>query len=96
MTLKLLSSYYPCGGGSAITEQLSRVIREHGGEMELGTEVSNFLVTDGAVRGVRVRSASLDAAAEPARDIVAPVVVSAMDIKATFLDLLPADAVSSG
>jgi phytoene dehydrogenase-like protein len=91
----LQGSYYPCGGGSAITERLAGVIREHGGEVELGTEVSNILVTDGAVRGVRVRSASLDAAAEPTRDIVAPVVVSAMDIKATFFDLLPAEAVSS-
>ncbi len=91
----LQGSYYPCGGGSAITQELARVIGEHGGEVELGTEVSNVLVTDGAVRGVRVRSAALDVAAEPARDIFAPVVVSAMDIKRTFLDLLPAGAVSS-
>lgn len=90
----LQGSYYPCGGGSAITQELARVIREHGGEVELGTEVSSILVNDGAVRGVRVRPASLDVAPEPARDILAPVVVSAMDIKRTFLDLLPASAVS--
>jgi all-trans-retinol 13,14-reductase len=91
----LQGSHYPCGGGSAITGQLAGVIRTYGGEVDLGTEVSNILVTDGAVRGVRVRSASLDAAAEPAREVLAPVVVSAMDIKATFLDLLPAGAVPS-
>ena len=42
-----------------------------------------------------VRSASQDAAAEPPCELLAPVVVSAMDIKATFLDLLPAGAVPS-
>ena len=35
----LQGSHYPCGGGSAITEQLTRVIRANGGEVEPGTEV---------------------------------------------------------
>ena len=84
---------YPQGGSRAITEGLADAIRRHGGEILPGTEVSQILVDGKHARGVRVRSASVDAAPEPGRDILAPAVVSAVDVKQTYLRLLPPDSV---
>ena len=84
----LQGSHYPCGRGSAITEQLARVVRAHGGEVEPAPNNNRH-------RSDAVCAASLDATAALASDLLAPVVVSAMDIKATFLELLPAGAVPS-
>ncbi|HEX6246418.1 MAG TPA: NAD(P)/FAD-dependent oxidoreductase [Nocardioidaceae bacterium] len=86
---------YPQGGSRAISEGLADVVRHHGGEILLGTEVDRILVDRGRVRGVQVRGASLDAGPEPLRDILAPAVVSAVDVKQTYLGLLPPDAVPS-
>lgn len=83
---------YPQGGSRAISEQLAGVVRSHGGEVLLDTEVSRILVDRGQVRGVQVTGASLDTAPEPVREILAPVVVSAVDVKQTYQHLLPPDA----
>lgn len=84
---------YPQGGSRVISEGLAEVVRRNGGEILTGTEVSRILVDHGHVRGVRVRNASFDENPEEPRDILAPAVVSAVDVKQTYLGLLPPDAV---
>lgn len=84
---------YPQGGSRAISEGLADVVRRNGGEVLLDTEVSRVLVSDGHVRGVRVRSASVDAEPDPAEDILAPSVVSAVDAHQTYVRLLSPDDV---
>lgn len=84
---------YPQGGSRAISEDLADAIRRHGGEMYNRTEVSRILVDRKHVRGVRVCDASVDAPPGPGRELLAPAVVSAVDVKQTYLRLLPPDAV---
>lgn len=86
---------YPQGGSGVISEGLAEVVRRNGGEILLDTEVSRILVDHGNVRGVQVRNASFDENPEAPRDILAPAVVSAVDVKQTYLGLLPPDAVPS-
>lgn len=86
---------YPQGGSRMISEGLAEVVRRNGGEILLDTEVSRILVDQGHVRGVQVRNASFDENPEAPRDILAPAVVSAVDVKQTYLGLLPPDAVPS-
>jgi phytoene dehydrogenase-like protein len=84
--------WYPEGGARAISDALVGVIRENGGELVLDTEVSRILVEDGAVRGVRV-TVGLAGTEPRARELYAPQIVSAVDIKRTFLELLDAEQV---
>ncbi|MGX7731540.1 phytoene desaturase family protein [Rhodococcus sp. 2H158] len=84
---------YPQGGSRVVSEGLAEVVRGHGGDVLLGTEVSRVLVDDGKVRGVRTQDASLDTVPGPGREIFAPAVVSAVDIQQTYLSLLPPDCV---
>jgi phytoene dehydrogenase-like protein len=86
---------YPQGGSRAISEGLADVVRRHGGEVLLGTEVDRILVDHDKARGVRLRSSSVESAPEAARQVHAPVVVSAVDINQTYLQLLPPDSVPS-
>ena len=84
---------YPAGGARAITSGLAEVVRGHGGEILLGTEASRILVDGARVRGVQVRDASVDATPAAARDLRAPAVVSTVDVRETYLRLLPAGVV---
>lgn len=93
MTGYLEGSSYPSGGGAAITSGLQEVVRSHGGEIVCGTEAVRVLVSGGEVRGVRVGDASPDAAPGGTDDLLAPAVVSAVDVRETYLRLLPADVV---
>lgn len=85
-------AWYPEGGGQPIADALARVIRDNGGEVLLRTQVEEILVTGGAVRGVRVRRPAADRRRGLGDEILAPTVVSDADLKRTFLELLPADA----
>lgn len=83
----LRGAWYPEGGARALSGALVEVIERNGGEFLLDAEVSRILVADGSVRGVRV--APGPGGTEPrARELHAPAVVSAVDIKRTFLELL--------
>ncbi len=88
-------AWYPQGGGQPIADALARVIRDHGGEVHLRTQVESILVSEGAVRGVRVRRPAAERRMGLPDEITAPVVVSDADLKRTFLELLPADALSA-
>lgn len=66
---------YPRGGAHAIPETMVRHIRAHGGDVVLRTEVARILVTDGAVRGVRL---------DDGREVSAGIVVSNADPGVTW------------
>ncbi len=51
-----LSSSYPVGGMSGITEPLARVIREGGGEIRLGTRVDRVIIEDRKAAGVAIEA----------------------------------------
>jgi phytoene dehydrogenase-like protein len=84
---------YPQGGSRAITEGLADVVRKHAGQVRLGAEVTRIVVHGGRVRGVQLRGASLDGPPDPVDEVAAPTVVSAIDLKHTYLGLLPPDLV---
>ncbi|HRY09055.1 MAG: NAD(P)/FAD-dependent oxidoreductase [Actinobacteria bacterium] len=85
-------AWYPQGGGQPIADALARVVRDNGGEVLLRTQVEEILVTDGEVRGVRVRRPAADRRRGLGDEISAPVVVSDADLKRTFLELLPPES----
>jgi phytoene dehydrogenase-like protein len=82
---------YPRGGSARISAALADVVRRHGGELLLRTEVSRILVVGGRVRGVEVRRAGAGT-----ERVLAPAVVAAGDLKRTFGELLPPQAVPAG
>lgn len=71
--------WYPRGGMIAIPEGLARCGRKHGMELRLGTRVRKVLVRDRRVQGVVLDDGS---------EISAPVVVSNINAKALYLDLI--------
>ena len=86
-------AWYPQGGGQPIADALARVIANNDGEVLLRTQVEEILVDGGAVAGVRVRRPAADRRRGMSDIITAPVVVSDADLKRTFAELLPEDAV---
>jgi phytoene dehydrogenase-like protein len=86
-------AWYPEGGGQPIADALRRVIVNGGGEVLLRTQVEQILVADGAVTGVKVRRPASERRQGLPDTITAPLVVSDADLKRTFGELLPADAV---
>ncbi|HYB28355.1 MAG TPA: NAD(P)/FAD-dependent oxidoreductase, partial [Solirubrobacteraceae bacterium] len=80
-------AWYPEGGASAVSQALVDVIGRHGGEILLDTDVSRILTSGRAVGGVQLRPGP-GGTGPPFEELHAPVVVSAMDIKRTFGELL--------
>jgi phytoene dehydrogenase-like protein len=75
------------GGMGAVTAAMASSLRESGGEIRIESGVEQILVRDGRVSGVALKSGA---------EISAPIVVSNMDVKRTFLETmserdLPAD-----
>jgi phytoene dehydrogenase-like protein len=67
------------GGTGAISEAIARAARAHGAEIRTGAAVERVLVKDGRATGVALASGE---------EIAAPVVVSGLDPRRTFLQLL--------
>jgi phytoene dehydrogenase-like protein len=86
-------AWYPRGGGQPIADALSRVITDNGGQVLLRTQVDEILLEGGAAAGVRVRRPAADRRRGLSDTITAPIVVSNADLKRTFTELLPAEAV---
>lgn len=86
--------WYPEGGAQGIRNALVEVIRRHGGEILLDTQVSRILVDHGAVRGVRLLAGASGRSPE-VEELRAPAVVAAGDLKRTFLELLAPDELSA-
>jgi phytoene dehydrogenase-like protein len=82
-------AYYPVGGGQTIADRLAELIESAGGGVYLRRPVESILVRGGRAVGVRTAGTR----AKPAEELLADVVISNADIKKTFLELLPADAV---
>jgi phytoene dehydrogenase-like protein len=89
LVMHYLSSgaYYPRGGGQVIADRLAAGIERNGGRILLRTTVERIVVERGRVQGVVYRSGSAGECSARA-----PLVVSNADIKKTFLELLPREA----
>lgn len=68
------------GGPAALADALDRALRATGTEIRTTAEVAHIRVADGAVRGVTLASGEL---------LDATLVVSAVDVKKTLLDMVP-------
>jgi phytoene dehydrogenase-like protein len=88
-------AWYPAGGGQPIADALAAVITANGGELHLRTQVEQILVRNGAAIGVKVRRPAAERRRGLADTIMAPVVISNADLKRTYAELLPEDAVPS-
>ena len=72
--------YYPQGGISALANSLVRIIRELGGEVHYGVEVSEILYHNGRLRGIRLNDGGVQ---------VCDYVISTSDALLSSKDLLP-------
>ncbi|MFI5780097.1 phytoene desaturase family protein [Nocardia sp. NPDC051570] len=75
-------AWYPEGGAQSLAANFADVIVAHGGEIRTSTSVSEIRVEGGRVCGVRL---------DDGETLDAPVVVSDIDIKKTYLDLIGRD-----
>ncbi|HET9012043.1 MAG TPA: NAD(P)/FAD-dependent oxidoreductase, partial [Gemmatimonadaceae bacterium] len=75
-------AYYCRGSFQRLVDALVAGLEEHGGELLLGTRVARILSDDGRVTGVEL---------DDAQRITAPTVVSAIDARTTFEDLVGAE-----
>jgi all-trans-retinol 13,14-reductase len=87
----LHGAWYPQGGGAVISQQLADVVRANGGTFVMEHEVTRILVGPGGVQAVAAVGPDGNTV-----EIAAPVVVSDVDIKRTFLGLLDPDDVPVG
>ena len=78
-------AYYLRGGGQTLAAHLLDVIHTHGGRVRTRARVEQIVVEAGRVRGVRLASGE---------QLRSSTVVSAADIKQTFLQMLRPDALS--
>lgn len=79
-------AFYCQGGFQNLVDALAEGVTKHGGELILKTRVSKFLAAAGRVQGVVL---------ENGQEIAAPLVISNIDPRTTFQDLLEADQVPS-
>ncbi len=79
-------AFYPKGGGQVFAANLVDVVRTHGGDVRTRARVEKILIRNGSTYGVRLDDGEV---------VNAPVVVSAADIKKTFLDFVGADHLSA-
>jgi len=77
---------YARGGMGAVSNALAGAFREHGGELRTEAGIERILTKKGKVTGVALDSGE---------EIEASTVVSAMDVKRTFLDCVEPDALPS-
>ena len=75
------------GGMGGITQAMARAAQHHGAQIRTSTGVRRILVELGRAVGVETEAGELHRA---------PVIVSSLDLKQTFLRLLPEDAVDLG
>lgn len=79
------------GGNGGFTQVLARAAQAYGAEIELNAHVDRVLTTDGRATGVALADGT---------ELTAPIVVSALDARRTFLELvdpreLPGDLVDN-
>lgn len=74
-------AWFPNGGGQVFSARLGEVVLANGGEIRTRTAVARILVEDGQVQGVELADGTR---------VLAPIVVSNADIKATYTKLIDA------
>jgi len=87
----LNGAWYPAGGAGEIPKAASSVIREAGGELLVGHEVTKIILEGGRAVGVEVQPRK--GTDQPPLEYRAPVVVSDAGAWNTFTRLLPSEAV---
>ncbi|ASC71948.1 NAD(P)-FAD-dependent oxidoreductase [Halomicronema hongdechloris C2206] len=83
----LQGGYYPVGGPGTLARSVQSVVEAHGGQILLHREVTEILMDQGAVAGVRVRH--LKGGDQPMEEYYAPVVVSNAGAYNTYCRLMP-------
>ena len=74
------------GGMGGITQSMARSAMHYGARIETGTGVRRILIEGGRAAGVETEAGAVHRA---------PIIVSSLDLKQTFLRLLPTDAVDA-
>jgi all-trans-retinol 13,14-reductase len=74
----LYGGYFPKGGAQKFADSLKKVIEINGGKVLANSKVEKILVEDGNAHGVKVGD----------RKFISPVVVSNVNARTTFLDLV--------
>jgi all-trans-retinol 13,14-reductase len=87
----LNGAWYPAGGAGEIAKAASSVIRDAGGELLPGHEVTKIILESGRTVGVEVQQKK--GKEQPRMEFRAPVVVSDAGAWNTFTRLLPSEAV---
>ncbi|MEK6987042.1 MAG: NAD(P)/FAD-dependent oxidoreductase [Candidatus Thermoplasmatota archaeon] len=75
---------YAKGGMGGISEALAKAARHFGADIRLGVGVKRILTKDGRAVGVQLADGTI---------IDSKMVLSSLDVKTTFLDLLPPDGI---
>jgi prolycopene isomerase len=75
-------AYYCRGGFQNLADALAEAVTTHGGDLILETRVSKIRAAEGRVQGIVL---------ENGQEITAPMVISNIDPRATFQDLIEAD-----
>ena len=87
----LNGAWYPAGGAGEIPKAASSVIREAGGELLAGHEVTKIILENGRAVGVEVQLKK--GKEQPRLEFRAPVIVSDAGAWNTFTRLLPREAI---
>jgi phytoene dehydrogenase-like protein len=87
----LNGAWYPIGGAGEIPKAACSVIRDAGGELLVGHEVTKIILEGGRAVGVEVQSKK--GKDEPRLEFRAPVIVSDAGAWNTFTRLLPSEAI---
>ena len=90
VTHYLEGAWYPAGGAGEIPKAASSVIREAGGELLAGHEVTKIILENGWAVGVEVQPKK--GKEQPRLEFRAPVVVSDAGAWNTFMRLLPVES----
>jgi phytoene dehydrogenase-like protein len=87
----LNGAWYPVGGAGEIAKAAGSVIREAGGELLIGHEVTKVILENGQAVGVEVQPKK--GKGQPPLEFRAPVIVSDAGAWNTFKHLVPSDAI---
>ena len=79
--------HIPAGGAQALVDAMVNGVRMHGGELRASAPVTKILLEDGRTTGVELEDGTI---------VRAPIVVSAIDARRTFEELVGVDALPTG
>src|SRR4051794_8880133 len=80
-------AYIPAGGTQSLVDALVSAVEATGGELRAGSPVARIVLTDGRVSGIELTDGTT---------VRAPIVVSSIDARLTFENLVGLDALPKG